>query len=125
MLKDLSREAPVQRMSVAQGRLRLLGTRPALEADLAGAAKAAAVQAAKDAARILPTVHAVHVTDAFCDLTEEPDGWTATVTVRAYARATLEASALAGVAAALLTLWETVKGHSPRIEELRLVQNVA
>ncbi len=125
MLRDVTGETPVKRMSVARGRIHFQGGRPHLSADVLGATQAAGVQAAKDASRTLPTVHAVAATDAFCGLAEELDGWTATVTLQAHARTSLESSAACGVAAALLTLWEAGKDRQPRIESVELVQNVA
>ena len=136
-LPDVTEQPPVRRMSVARGSLRLA---PATLASLRGdgaellvAARVAGTMAAKDAARAVPTALPVHLTDAFCDLSVEDAQVVCTMTVQAYARATLEAFALAGAAGALLALLDAVKtqeqyasGNFPsaRVAGLEVVQNV-
>ena len=142
-LPDVTEQPPVRRMSVARGALRLApATLASLRGDgaeLLAAARVAGTMAAKDAARAVPTALPVHLTDAFCDLTvEEGAAGTAgqvvcTMTVQAYARATLEAFALAGAAGALLALLDMVKGQeqdaagnfpTAKVLGLEVVQNV-
>ena len=136
-VRDVTDAPPVRRMSVVRGRLRLSGaTCKALRAEgaeLVAAAKVAGIQGAKEASRTLPTALPVALTDAFCDVQVEEDGAVVTMTVQAHARATLDAAALCGGAAALLALWEAVKpmeqdaqGNyaTARITDLAVVQNV-
>jgi molybdenum cofactor biosynthesis enzyme len=127
-MADVTHETPMRRMSVARG---VLSGAPAdLSLEVQVAARTAAVMAVKDSARIIPTAVPFSPTDTFCDLACEDGRWVATVTVVAYARATLEAMALAGVGTALLSLWDAVKLADPslsglmRIEGMELVQNV-
>lgn len=134
---DHSLVTPVRRMSVARGSLTL---RPATcavlgkeGAELLATGKVAGILAAKRAGTDVPTALAVHLTDAFCDLTVEAGQVVCTMTVQAVARQTLEAHALAGCSAALLALWDAAKsleqdeaGNFPtaRIVDLGVVQNV-
>ena len=136
-LPDATDIAPVRRMSVARGTLRLsAATCKSLRTDgaeLLTTARVAGTLACKDAARAVPTALPVHLTDAFVDLSVEDGQVVATVTVQAYARATLEAFALAGTTGALLALWDAVKsqeqdgaGNFPhaRLLGVEVVQNV-
>jgi cyclic pyranopterin phosphate synthase len=109
-------------MSVARGTL--AGAGPA-SADALATARVAALLAVKDAARLVPGLVPFHPTDMFCDLEAEGAGLACTVTVQAFARTRLSAAALAGVAAALVSLLESL-GHpeGARIEALRTVQDV-
>ena len=136
-LPDVTEQPPVRRMSVARGSLRVApATLASLRGDgaeLLAAARVAGTMAAKDAARAVPTALPVQLTDAFCDLTVEDGQVTCTMTVQAYARATLEAFSLAGAAGALLALLDMVKGQeqdasgnfpTAKVTGLEVVQNV-
>jgi molybdenum cofactor biosynthesis enzyme len=136
-LPDLTDAPPVRRMSVARGRLTLSpATCRSLRTDgaeLLTTARVAGTMACKDAARAVPTALPVHLTDAFVDLSVEDAQVVATVTVQAYARATLEAFALAGTTGALLALWDAVKPMEQdaagdfaavRLADVQVVQNV-
>ncbi len=136
-IPDASEATPLRRMSVVRGRLQLAAaTCKVLRGDsgeLLAAGKVAAILAAKDAGRTVPTALQVLLTDAFCDLSVESDGVVCTMTVQAVARATLEAHALAGCSAALLALWDAVKsmeqdaaGNYPsaKVTAIEVVQNV-
>ncbi|MHB1260617.1 MAG: cyclic pyranopterin monophosphate synthase MoaC [Thermoplasmatota archaeon] len=136
-MPDATDSPPVRRMSVVRGSLTL---KPSTCASLRGdgsellvAARVAGTMAAKDAARAIPTALPVHLTDAFCDLTVEDAQVVCTMTVQAYARATLEAFALAGASGALLALLDAVKGQEQdssgnfpvaKLTSLEVVQNV-
>lgn len=121
-LPDVTDVVPSRRMSVARGTLS--GTPPA-DADEVATAKMAAVQAVKDAARLVPGLVPFHATDAFCDIETGSGPAVATVTVQGYARTPISSAALAGVAAALLSLLESA-GHpeGAHITDLRTVQDV-
>jgi len=136
-LPDATDQVPVRRMSVARGALSLSpATCASLRsegAELLSTARVAGTLAAKDAARLVPTALPVHLTDAFCDLTVEDARVVCTMTVQAYARATIEAFALAGVAGALLGLLDAVKAMEQdgdgnfaraKVTGIEVVQNV-
>lgn len=111
-------ETPARHMSVARGRL--VGAMRDIPFDVVAAARTAAVYAVKDGTRFVPSAPPFSLTEAFCDLDWE-DGaggsWVATVTVVGYARSSLETTALAGVGAALLALWDHVKGQDAAMSE--------
>lgn len=121
-LPDVTDAVPTRRMSVARGTLSGAG---AADADAVATARVAALLAVKDAARLVPTLVPFHATDAFCDVVAEGAALHCTVTVQGYARTRLSGAALAGVAAALLSLLESL-GHpvGARVEALHTVQDV-
>lgn len=121
-LPDATGTVPSRRMSVARGTLS--GAGPA-DADTIATARVAALQAAKDAARTVPAMVPFQATDAFCDVVAEGGRLHCTVTVQGYARTRISGAALAGAAAALLSLLESL-GHpeGARVEALYTVQDV-
>ena len=134
---DHTDQVPLRRMSVARGTLRLSpATCKSLSsegAELLVTAKVAAIVAAKDAGRAVPTALPSQLTDAFCDLSVEMQQVVCTMTVQGHARATLEAHSLAGCSAALLALLDAVKGLEQdasgnfavaKVTALEVVQNV-
>jgi molybdenum cofactor biosynthesis enzyme len=121
-LPDVTDVVPSRRMSVARGTL--AGAGEANE-DVLATARVAAILAVKDAARLVPALVPFQATDIFCDLEGGAAGLACTVTVQGFARTRLSGAALAGVAAALLSLLESL-GHpeGARIEALHTVQDV-
>jgi molybdenum cofactor biosynthesis enzyme len=121
-LPDVTDVVPSRRMSVARGTLAGAGLAPQHAIDTA---RVAAVLAVKDAARLIPTLVPFHATDIFCDVEAGATGVHCTVTVQGFARTRLSGAALAGVAAALLSLLES-QGHpeGARIEGVQTVQDV-
>lgn len=116
-LSGVSGETPARRMSVARGRL--TGAPEEVPSDVLASARTAAIYAVKDGARFVPSAPPFSLTEAFCDLDWDDDGkaWVATMTVVAYARSTLETTALAGVGAAILALWDQLKAQDPTLSE--------
>lgn len=121
---DVTGQVPVRRMSVARGTLLLPGgLLPGAEA--IAAARSAAVLAAKEAARILPAAVPFQLTDAFCDVDAQSAHTEVTVTVQAYARASVASAALLGAAAALASLADSMAfPEGTRVSELHVVQSV-
>lgn len=121
-MRDVTGEVPSRRMSVASGRAVGVGE-PGTEQVVA--AKVAAVQAAKAASLLLPSMAPFQATDAFCDVECTAGEARVTMTVQGYARALLASAAMAGVMAALLTLLESA-GHpaGSRVLDVAVVQNV-
>ncbi len=117
MMEDVTDVVPVRRMSVARGTVHC--TKVPTEREL-GAAAAAANLAAKDTSRIIWHAVPAHPTHIDCDLDVKDYKVVVTMTVQAFARTTLSTYALAGCAAALVSL----AGDAGRIEELSIVQNV-
>lgn len=124
-LRDTTGVTPLRRMTVARGRLTLPpGTK--VGADEVAAARAAALNAAKDATRLLPTSTHVQVTDAFCDVEVADDGAVVVFTLQGYARESLESAALMATAAALIGLRDALclEGAACLISGLEVVQSV-
>jgi molybdenum cofactor biosynthesis enzyme len=119
---DVTDVVPSRRMSVARGTLSGAGLAPD---DAITTARVAAILAVKDAARLVPVLVPFQPTDAFCDIEAGVAGFLCTVTVQGFARTRISAAALAGVAAALLSLLES-QGHpeGARIEAMQTVQDV-
>ncbi len=119
-MKDLSKEVPILRMSVARGRLTGLPLDAAIDI---GTLEAAARLAAKRAADWIPDLHAVQL--AHIDVLAHGDEGhlDITVTVQGHARSDLAGHAMTGVVAALLSA-RTLAGVDAVIEDVRLVQNV-
>ena len=95
--------------------------------------KVVAIEAVKRTPYVLPFCHNIPITGVDVDVSLEPDGVRATVTVRAVARTGVEMEALNGVAAALLNVWDMVKslekdetGNYPwtRISDIRVLNKV-
>ena len=122
-------DVPLHRVTVARGRLAASsGPTPA---EL-GRAQAAAAGAAKQAAVLLPAAQQVAL--VLCDFMahdlEEVQAVEATMTVEAWARDVLEAPAMLGLAAGLLSLAEDLRRRGAiaegqvRLEGLMVVQDV-
>lgn len=128
-LRDTTGVAPVRRMTVARGTL-TLPPQYNVGADDVAAARAAALAAAKDSTRMLPTGTVIQVTDAFCDVAvQQGSGGTsvlATVTLQGYAREALDSAALLAVAAALVSLRDAlcVLEVESVLERIEVVQSI-
>jgi molybdenum cofactor biosynthesis enzyme len=117
-MDDLSREIPVQRMSVASGRLVGIGD---AGFDI-GVVEAAAKLGVKQAALYLPDLHVASASHIQVDLEGLEDGAKLIVTVQAHARASMEMYAMAGVVHGLLAARDAAGCGS--ITEVELIQNV-
>ncbi|MHB8633371.1 MAG: cyclic pyranopterin monophosphate synthase MoaC [Thermoplasmatota archaeon] len=124
-LRDTSQSVPVRRMTVAEGFLEAPG-HTCGEEEVA-AARAAALAAAKDASRLLPTASPFQLTDAFCSVETEGPRVKVTVTLQGVARETLESAALVAVSTALVALRDALgaSGAGARIVGVAVVQSVA
>lgn len=113
---DIGGKPIVSRQATASGEIRLRpSTVAAIRAgriekgDVLATARIAGIQAAKRTPELLPLCHPVPLTSVEVDLVAEHDRVRATTTVRAEYRTGVEMEALAGTAAALLTVWDMVK----------------
>ncbi|MCA1819941.1 MAG: cyclic pyranopterin monophosphate synthase MoaC [Thermoplasmatota archaeon] len=124
-MPDVTATVPTRRMSVARGTL-LLPKGFVPDADAIAAARSAAVLAAKETARLLPTAVPFQVTDASCEVDAQSAHVECTMTVQGFARTVLASAALLGASAALVSLAESAGSpEGTRISELHVVQNVA
>lgn len=78
--------------------------------DVLTVAKTAAILAVKRTWELIPLCHPIPVTGVDVDLRVLDDGVEAVVAVRSTAKTGVEMEALTGVAVALLTVWDMVKG---------------
>lgn len=101
--------------------------------DPLAAAELAALLAAKRTSELLPHCHPLPLTHIEARVIPFEKGVRATVEVRAVARTGVEMEALVGVTAALLTVWDMVKGlekdeggqyPTTRITNVRVVEKV-
>ncbi len=119
-MRDLTKEVPILRMSVAKGRLTGLPLDAAIDI---GTLEAAAKLAVKRAAEWIPDLHPFHLGHIDVLAHGEDGHLDVTVTVQGHARADLDGHAMTGVVAALLSA-RTLAGADAAIEDVRLVQNV-
>ncbi|MGC9076420.1 MAG: cyclic pyranopterin monophosphate synthase MoaC [Conexivisphaera sp.] len=140
MMVDVTRKDEVYREATATGKIVLRES--TLDAIRRGAvpkgdpltiSKVVAMEAVKRTPYDLPFCHGIPITGVDVEVSLEPDGVRATVTVRAIARTGVEMEALSGVSAALLNVWDMVKslekdesGNYPwtRISDIRVVNKV-
>ena len=114
---DISAKPEVPRVAEAGGFIRL--RRETLEkiragevpkGDVLSVARTAAILAVKRTPEFVPLTHPIPLTSVDVDLKLEGEGVKARVTVKTTAKTGVEMEALVGVTAALLTVWDMVKG---------------
>ncbi|MEM2978780.1 MAG: cyclic pyranopterin monophosphate synthase MoaC [Candidatus Hadarchaeales archaeon] len=137
---DVSGKKEVVRTARAEGEILLRpGTVRAIrekrveKGDPLAAAEFAALLAAKKTSEILPHCHPLPLTHLEVRVVPFEKGVRATVEVRTVARTGVEMEALVGVTAALLTVWDMVKGlekdergqyPTTRITDVRVVEKI-
>ena len=101
--------------------------------DVLTVAKTAAVMAIKRTPEFIPLTHPIPITGVDVELKIEKERVRATVEVKSTGKTGVEMEALAGVAGALLTIWDMVKGlekdkygqyPTTEIEEIRVLKKV-
>ncbi|MEW6222646.1 MAG: cyclic pyranopterin monophosphate synthase MoaC [Candidatus Hadarchaeota archaeon] len=114
---DISSKPDVARSAVASGFIRLKpetlkkikgGELP--KGDVLAVAKTAAIVAVKKTPELIPLTHPIPITGVGVELKLEEGGVRATVEVKSTGKTGVEMEALAGVSAALLTVWDMTKG---------------
>lgn len=115
---DISSKGRVTREAIATGTIRLKPSTVDMirdgrieKGDVVAVAKVAAVQAVKRTPEMVPLCHPIPVEHVGTDLSLEDGCVRATVHVKAVAKTGVEMEALAGVAAALLTVWDMTKKY--------------
>ena len=130
---DVSAKAATDRVAVAAGRvvmttktLDLVLAGNAKKGDVLGAARIAAIMAAKRTHELIPLCHPLPVSQIAIDI--EPDGKLPGLSVRATVKVTgqtgVEMEALTAVSVACLTIYDMVKAveRGMRIEGIRLIE---
>lgn len=114
---DISAKPEMFRVAEASGFIRL--KRETLEkikagevpkGDVLSVARTAAILAVKRTPELVPLTHPIPLTSVDVDLKLEGEGVRTNVRVKAAAKTGVEMEALVGVTAALLTVWDMVKG---------------
>lgn len=127
-LRDTTEQAPLRRMTVARGRIGIPEGCTVGASEVA-AARTAAVTAAKEAFRLVPSASVHQLTDCFLDIeVDAPDAIVgATATVQGFARESLEAAALLAVCAALVSVRDSwgPAGAAATLRDVGVVQSVA
>ncbi|MEM2460351.1 MAG: cyclic pyranopterin monophosphate synthase MoaC [Candidatus Hadarchaeales archaeon] len=137
---DVSGKREVMRIAKAEGEILLkpetvkaIVERRVEKGDPLAAAEFAALLAAKKTSELLPHCHPLPLTHIEARVVPFEKGVKASVEVRAVARTGVEMEALVGVTAALLTVWDMVKGlekdekgqyPTTRITEIRVTEKV-
>ncbi len=137
---DISEKKPVRRTAVAEGKIFLkkstmgkIKNKKIKKGDPLTVAEIAAINAVKDTPRLIPLCHQIPISKVETSFAVGTGTITARTTVTAVAKTGVEMEALAGVSAALLTIWDMVKylekdenGQYPdtRIADVRVVEKV-
>lgn len=113
---DITEKPPVFRKATAAGAIRLQdATVEAIKkgqvkkGDVLTTARVAAILAVKDTPRLIPLCHPIPITGLEVTFEFEERRVKAAVTVTSVGKTGVEMEALAGVAAALLNIWDMVK----------------
>jgi cyclic pyranopterin phosphate synthase len=128
---DVGAKGETHRVAIASGRIgmraatfRMIVEGSAAKGDVLGVARIAAIQAAKQAAALIPLAHPLAITRTAIDfrLDAASSEITLLATVECRGRTGVEMEALAAVAVGLLTVYDMVKAVDRRmtIRELRL-----
>ncbi|MCB1580488.1 MAG: bifunctional molybdenum cofactor biosynthesis protein MoaC/MoaB [Rhodospirillales bacterium] len=121
---DVGRKRPTRRRAVACGTIRM--GREAFEAvkngtlpkgNVLALAEAAGITGAKKTPELIPMCHTLPLDQVtiHCDLNEQEQNITVYAQAAAFAKTGVEMEALAGVNAALLTIWDLTKGVDPNL----------
>lgn len=129
---DVGRKRPTRRRAVACGTIHMNGeafravrdgTLP--KGNVLALAEAAGIMGAKNTPAMIPMCHTLPLDQVtiHCDLDEKDSSITVYAQAAAFAKTGVEMEALAGVNAALLTIWDLTKGTDPHlsIDGIRLL----
>lgn len=137
---DISSKPDVARIAKATGFIRLKpetiekikrGDVP--KGNVLAVAETAAIISVKRTPEFIPLTHPIPITGVEVELKLEKEGVRATVEVNSTGKTGVEMEALAGVAGALLTVWDMTKGlekdkygqyPTTEIEEIRVLKKV-
>jgi len=137
---DISAKPGVPRTARASGFIRLRSeTLNQIEAgkvpkgDVLAVAQTAAILAVKRTPELVPLTHQIAVTGTDVDFTLEKEGIRVSVEVKSTGQPGVEMESLVGVASALLTVWDMVKGFekdeagqypTTAIDDIRVLKKV-
>ncbi len=128
---DVSAKPVSIRRAIASGKIRLraetlnlVNKNQIAKGDVLATARIAGIQAAKQTAQLIPLCHTLPIGEIKIDFVASADGIEAKCTARTVAQTGVEMEALAGVAIALLTIYDMCKGVDKRMElsGIRLIE---
>ncbi len=135
---DITRKPDIPRISIAEGTIalkrqtiRAIKERSIAKGDVIETSKIAAIMAVKNTPQIIPLTHNIPITGVKVEHEIGDTRIRVRVTVKTTYKTGVEMEALAGVTAALLTIWDMVKsmekdeeGQYPttRIENVRVLE---
>ena len=129
---DVSQKAATHRIAVAEGKVRMRPATLALvrkgnakKGDVLGAARIAAIQAAKKTHELIPLCHPLPITKVEVDIAPDRKlpGLVVRATVKVSGQTGVEMEALTAVSVACLTIYDMVKAveRGMRIDGIRLL----
>jgi len=137
---DISAKPRVPRTAQASGFIRLkpetlqkIKASEVPKGDVLAVAQTAAILAVKRTPELVPLTHPIAITGTDVDFKLEKEGVRVSVEVRSTGQTGVEMEALVGVASALLTVWDMVKGFekdeagqypTTSIEDIRVLKKV-
>ncbi len=137
---DISEKPQVQRTAIASGRIivnpetvRKIKAGEIPKGDVLTVAQTAAILAVKRTPELIPLTHPIPITGVDVNFDLGDDDVAVRVKVRSIGQTGVEMEALTGVAAALLTVWDMVKGlekdeagqyPTTRITDIKVEQKV-
>jgi cyclic pyranopterin phosphate synthase len=128
---DVSAKAQSARLATASGKIRLRPETIALiskdkiaKGNVIATAKIAGIQAAKQAAHLIPLCHTIPLSEVKIDINVSDKGAEVRCTARTVAQTGVEMEALTGVAVALLTIYDMCKAVDKEMEisEIHLIK---
>jgi cyclic pyranopterin phosphate synthase len=128
---DVSGKPMSTRRAVAAGKIRLrretldlIRKDKIAKGNVFATARIAGIQAAKQAAHLIPLCHTLPLSEVKIDIVSVPDGAEVTCTAQTVAQTGVEMESLTGVAMALLTIYDMCKAVDKRmhITDVRLVE---
>jgi len=137
---DIGEKKVVFRLAKASGFIRLkketlkkIESKDVPKGDVLAVAQTAAIMAVKKTVELVPLTHPIPITGTDVNIKIEKNGVRVEVEVRSTGQTGVEMEALTGVAGALLTVWDMVKGlekdesgqyPTTRIEDIHVVKKV-
>jgi cyclic pyranopterin phosphate synthase len=120
---DVSAKPMSHRTAIAKGRIKLkrktldlISKDQIAKGNVFATARLAGIQAAKQTAHLIPLCHTIPLSDVKIDIVSAREGAEVTCSARTIAQTGVEMEALAGVAIALLTIYDMCKAVDKKME---------
>jgi cyclic pyranopterin monophosphate synthase len=120
---DVSAKPMSHRTAIAKGKIKLqrktldlISKDQIAKGNVFATARLAGIQAAKQTPHLIPLCHTITLSDVKIDIVNVRDGAEVTCTARTIAQTGVEMEALAGVAIALLTIYDMCKAVDKKME---------